>query len=113
MNLAVIFREVAGQLLPGQNIRHRVESGDTFERVMIGDGDKIHPAPLGLLVNFLRRTEAFRTLNGVQDRFVSLVAGIAMAVKIDARAWKIDRPGGVSQSLVREGFAVKDSVRHD
>jgi len=84
MNLAAVLREIAGQFLPDQHVRHSRKLRHSGNRIVIRDGHEIHPPLLGLGVDFPRFAVAFRTPDRLQHRLVRLGAGAAVAVKIDS-----------------------------
>ena len=83
MNFAAIFGEEAGQFFAGNNVRAMKQFGNAGDGVVIRDGDEIHVAAPGLLVDFIRRAEAFRALDRIERDLVGLVAGVGVTMEVD------------------------------
>ena len=89
VHLAAIFGKPAGQFFTDNDIGPMRNLQRAFDRVVIGDGDEIHPTPNRLFVNLRRRAVALGTVNRIQRGFAGAIAGQAVAVQIDpARRWR-------------------------
>ncbi len=84
VQLAVILRKPARQLFANDHIAPIRNPGDPGDRIVIRDRDEIHPPPPRLRVHLRRRAVTLRARNRVQQDFRRPIAGVAMAMKIDA-----------------------------
>ena len=93
VQLAIVFGKPAGDFLADQDVvsgpRQREHAVD---RVVVGDGDEIHPAPFRLRVDFQRIAIALRAGDGVEHHLGRLVGGVAVAVQIDPSSRHDARP---------------------
>jgi hypothetical protein len=84
VHLAVVFGEPAGQLLAHQHVLVPVRNAkDAFDRVVVRDGDEVHPPALGLGVDLGGVAVALGALDRVERRLGGAVARVAVAVQVD------------------------------
>ena len=108
VHLAVVLGKPAGQLLADEHILARRDARHAFDRVVVGDGDEVHPAALCLGVNFLGIAVAFRAADRVERGLGGLVAGVAVAMQIDppGRGGCVKAGGGVRNGHLLEAAIV-------
>ncbi len=74
--------EPGRQLLGDEDVRPVGELQAAVDRVVVGDGDEVHPAPLGELVDLLRRGGALRQADVALDAELRQLAGGGVAVQV-------------------------------
>ena len=84
VKLAMILGKPAAQLFADNDVGSIGDLKRPLDRVVIGERDEIHLPLLCLPVDFDRAAVTFGTVDGVEDRFAGLVAGIAVAMQVNA-----------------------------
>ena len=84
VHLAVVLGEPAGQLLADDDIGVPCDLQSAVDRVVVGQRDEVHAAPLCLGAHFRGAAVALGAADRVEQRFAGLVARVAVAVQVGA-----------------------------
>jgi hypothetical protein len=85
VQLAQVLGEPAGQLFADEHVVARGDALRALDRVVVGDRDEVHPAALGLGVNFVGGAVALGQEIALSTTSAARFGGFAVAVQVGAR----------------------------
>jgi hypothetical protein len=84
VHLALVFGEPAGELFADDHVGLVRDLQRAVDRVVVGQRDEVHAAPLGLRAHVGGAAVALGAADGVEQRLAGLVARVAVAVQVGA-----------------------------
>src|SRR4030095_6110316 len=87
VNLARILRKISRNLLAYKRIRKRRNGQRSFDGVVVGDGNKVHPRRLGAPMQLERIGVAVGKIKPAKEPIFRSITELRMKMKIAAAHW--------------------------